>query len=181
MPSGNVGTENEQVNMENEKLGDKEGEGFIDARKQKKKGVGHIGKKEQRKFVKQKLVFRPIDKQTVEKAQVESNNSVMDETTQEREKPKSPMKSWNVQKDVIDELRKSANKYAVLDVVFKETSRNDMSKESVETVDEFIRKKTQPTFEVTAKWSQVMRKYFKDQWEMKVQCRNVEVDDVFDD
>lgn len=124
--------------------------------------MGQNGQKEQRKYVKTKLVFRLIAKQPVEKAQVDSNNTVNDETTQVSDKPKSPMKSWTVQKDVIDELRKSANKFAVLDAVFEEVSENALSKESRETVDAFIRNKTQPTFEVTAKWSQEMRKYFKD-------------------
>ena len=33
-----------------------------------------------------------------------------------------------MQKDVIDELRKSANKFAVLDAVFEEVSENALSK-----------------------------------------------------
>ena len=101
---------------------------FIEARKQKKQGMGQNGQKEQRKYVKTKLVFRLIAKQPVEKAQVDSNNTVNDETTRVSEKPKSPMKSWTVQKDVIDELRKNANKFAVLDAVFEEVSENALSK-----------------------------------------------------
>lgn len=69
---------------------------------------------------------------------MDTNNNVREDTVQAKEKHTSPMKSWNAQKEVIDELRKSANKYAVLDTIFDEASEKDMSRESLKTIDAYI-------------------------------------------
>ncbi|GJY52454.1 hypothetical protein Tco_0443301 [Tanacetum coccineum] len=93
------------------------------------------------------------------------------EGTQERTKHqetraevnKSP-KVWNVGKDNIEELRKSASKYAVLSDEENNIEVYPFLDKRL-IVDEFIKKKLQPTCEETRDWNYDMINYFKIKWE----------------
>ncbi|GKE38383.1 RNA-directed DNA polymerase, eukaryota, reverse transcriptase zinc-binding domain protein [Tanacetum coccineum] len=110
------------------------------------------------------------------------------EGTQERTKHqetraevnKSP-KVWNVGKDNIEELRKSASKYAVLSDEDNNIEVDPFLDKRL-IVDEFIKKKLQPTCEETRDWNYDMINYFKIQWE-EIERQDLECsddDDVFE-
>nr|GEU49747.1 hypothetical protein [Tanacetum cinerariifolium] len=74
-------------------------------------------------------------------------------------RPKAPPKKGNV-----DELRKSANKYAVLSKEEDHIEEDPFIDKRLK-VDGFIKKKIQPTCEETKNWNYDMITYFKYQWE----------------
>nr|GFA03365.1 hypothetical protein [Tanacetum cinerariifolium] len=78
---------------------------------------------------------------------------------------KSPSKVWNVGKDNVEELRKSANKYDVLSEDEDHIEEDPFIHKRL-IVDKFIKKKIQPTCQETKNWNYDMVNYFKYQWEV---------------
>ncbi|GJV35563.1 RNA-directed DNA polymerase, eukaryota, reverse transcriptase zinc-binding domain protein [Tanacetum coccineum] len=87
----------------------------------------------------------------------------------------------NVGQDNVKELRKSANKYVVLSDD-ENIIEVDPFIDKRLIVDEFIKKKLQPTCEETKDWNNDMINYFKYQWEaMEMQDKeNIDEGDVFE-
>ncbi|GJZ80916.1 RNA-directed DNA polymerase, eukaryota, reverse transcriptase zinc-binding domain protein [Tanacetum coccineum] len=79
-------------------------------------------------------------------------------------------KLWKVGKDTMEELKRSANKYAVLAEVNEENNRKNNDEIMIDKrliVDEFLKKKQQPSVSETKDWSYDMIKYFKYAWEAR--------------
>ncbi|PWA65806.1 RNA-directed DNA polymerase, eukaryota, Reverse transcriptase zinc-binding domain protein [Artemisia annua] len=102
----------------------------------------------------------------------------------------SPIKSWNVQESVISEMRKSANKYNILqdDVDDNELNNNEEWKK---IVDKYVLLKQKPAGNVVSEWSKQMHLYYKRKWDamydkgkqQEENVENIELDgnDVFID
>ncbi|GJW86811.1 hypothetical protein Tco_0162151 [Tanacetum coccineum] len=79
-------------------------------------------------------------------------------------------KLWKVGKDNMEELKRSANKYFVLAEVNEENNRKNNDEIMIDKrliVDEFVKKKQQPSVSETKDWSYDMIKYFKYAWEAR--------------
>ncbi|GKB12374.1 RNA-directed DNA polymerase, eukaryota, reverse transcriptase zinc-binding domain protein [Tanacetum coccineum] len=87
-------------------------------------------------------------------------------------------REWNVPEDVIEAFRKSTNKYAVLE---DHDDDNEINMKYKMTVDSYVKKKIQPTTDVTMKWSLRMVNYFKEQWEGCISKEDDDIEDVCDD
>ncbi|GJT51143.1 RNA-directed DNA polymerase, eukaryota, reverse transcriptase zinc-binding domain protein [Tanacetum coccineum] len=94
---------------------------------------------------------------------------------------KSPFKAWNVGKDNVEKLRKSANKYDVLSEDENHIAEDPFIDKRL-IVDEFIKKKIQPNCNETKDWTYDMIQYFKYQWEAmkRMEEEDSEEEDVFD-
>ncbi|GKC33677.1 RNA-directed DNA polymerase, eukaryota, reverse transcriptase zinc-binding domain protein [Tanacetum coccineum] len=91
----------------------------------------------------------------------------VDDTNNEKNKTENVgMKNkWNVKEKEVDDLRKTANKYYVLDSLPEDNDQElRMLKERM-IVDKFLDKKLQPTLIESMSWSKDMIKYFKEKWE----------------
>ncbi|GJW00473.1 RNA-directed DNA polymerase, eukaryota, reverse transcriptase zinc-binding domain protein [Tanacetum coccineum] len=118
------------------------------------------------RYVGSKFIFVP-------KAQ---NKQGEDETQKGKEKQKvndevnnsgtSKVKKWNIGNSNMTELRKSANKYAVLsdESDDPDEGNGDAMIDKRLIVDEFIKKKKQPTAEESKEWTYDMINYFKYAW-----------------
>lgn len=82
----------------------------------------------------------------------------------------SPSRMWKASKETMDELKKSANKYAV----FCDIGDNEVLDEQVlsdkEIVDKYVNNHRQPGLEEEPRWTPEMYLYFKEQWELR--CNN---------
>ncbi|GJU59230.1 RNA-directed DNA polymerase, eukaryota, reverse transcriptase zinc-binding domain protein [Tanacetum coccineum] len=86
-------------------------------------------------------------------------------------------KAWRISNENDKELIKSANKYAVLSDDENGSNGEEEFTYKRLIVDEFIRKKLQPTCTETKNWTYDMVNYFKYQWEaMERKAKNGEVD-----
>ncbi|GJX66899.1 RNA-directed DNA polymerase, eukaryota, reverse transcriptase zinc-binding domain protein [Tanacetum coccineum] len=96
----------------------------------------------------------------------EKRDKVNNEERQEirtNERPPSLEKIWRVDADMVNKLKRSANKYAVLtteDEEFENICYDDRI-----TVDRFILKKQKPKEEEMANWTYDMKQYLKYRWE----------------
>ncbi|GJY22645.1 RNA-directed DNA polymerase, eukaryota, reverse transcriptase zinc-binding domain protein [Tanacetum coccineum] len=96
-----------------------EKEEFVQVRNRKRGGktVMNKGNKEVRKegHAKNNVVYRPIEKTTNKKNDVESSKASNKESAKVHGSPgKQSNTGWVVQQDIIDSIRKSANKFSVL-------------------------------------------------------------------
>nr|GEW25381.1 DUF4283 domain-containing protein [Tanacetum cinerariifolium] len=98
----------------------------------------------------------------------------------ERGESKSPTRGWNVDRGLVDALRRSA-KYAIFSTVEDVDIEDNHENSSVEEVNKFIKLKKQHTFEETRNWNMKMVKCFKEQWE-KLEANELdEEEDVLDE
>ncbi|PWA91347.1 DUF4283 domain-containing protein [Artemisia annua] len=75
----------------------------------------------------------------------------------------TPKKGWKVQENVISELRKSANKYSVLQENDEESGNgNDESWKSV--IKNYVLLKQKPSSSVTSKWNKQMHQFYQEKW-----------------
>ena len=75
--------------------------------------------------------------------------------------PASPKSPWKVNKNTIEELKRSANKYVVLEEIEESEIYGQNWKESV---DKYVKNQRQPS-KVDAKfWTEEMHEYYKVQW-----------------
>ncbi|GJY15028.1 hypothetical protein Tco_0385450 [Tanacetum coccineum] len=94
----------------------------------------------------------------------------------------STPKIWKVCLENVKELKKSANKYAVLSDNESELGGMDPVIDKRLIVDELIKKKMQPTCDESKDWSYDMISYFKYKWkemENKDKEENSDEEDVF--
>ncbi|GJV91106.1 hypothetical protein Tco_1538919 [Tanacetum coccineum] len=135
----------------------------------------HQGNKQQPIGV--KVAYKP--KEAADKSKEGTQERTKHQETR-AEVNKSP-KVWNVGKDNIEELRKSASKYAVLSDEENNIEVDPFLDKRL-IVDEFIKKKLQPTCEETRDWNYDMINYFKIKWEamerQDLECSDD--DDVFE-
>nr|GEX42686.1 RNA-directed DNA polymerase, eukaryota, reverse transcriptase zinc-binding domain protein [Tanacetum cinerariifolium] len=82
-------------------------------------------------------------------------------------------KRWKVNKENVEELKKSANKYALLSEEENKEERVDLFIDKRLIVDEFIKKKLQPLCIETKEWTYDKIKYFKYAWEAMERKDNV--------
>nr|GEY60325.1 translocase of chloroplast 34, chloroplastic isoform X2 [Tanacetum cinerariifolium] len=98
----------------------------------------------------------------------QNGNEGKDKTAAESVKASSGAgKTWNISKENVNELKRSANKYAVLAEEDNVSLGKDFGNEFADKrliVDEFIKKKLQPTATETKDWNYDMLNYFKYQW-----------------
>ncbi|GKC71870.1 RNA-directed DNA polymerase, eukaryota, reverse transcriptase zinc-binding domain protein [Tanacetum coccineum] len=75
---------------------------------------------------------------------------------------KTPTKKiWNVEDSVIKDIRRSANKFAVLQESNDDPLSDKLSKEEKEEVEKSVKIKMQPSYSATKQWTTKMRGYFK--------------------
>ncbi|GKB75458.1 RNA-directed DNA polymerase, eukaryota, reverse transcriptase zinc-binding domain protein [Tanacetum coccineum] len=148
-------------------------EGFIQVKKAKENknnGNGNLGSKMQGNQKRQE--FRSVRKEG------HSTDTNMNDTMAQKSTnvPKTPNKDeeLNVSKEVIEAIRKSANKFSVLDQCEDETLEG-ITAEEKSIVDKYVKENTQPSMIVTKDWSYNMVNYFKDQWK---KYKEWEEDDV---
>ncbi|GKC36771.1 hypothetical protein Tco_1049155, partial [Tanacetum coccineum] len=110
---------------------------------------------------------------------------VQDNVSHDKSNNKSTTESpkiWKVSKENVNEIRKSANKYAALaDENIKECQADPFIDKRL-IVDEFIKKKIQPNCVETKDWTYDMIQYLKYQWKAMEKMENADSkeDDVFD-
>ncbi|GJX19091.1 hypothetical protein Tco_0221768 [Tanacetum coccineum] len=89
-------------------------------------------------------------------------------------------KVWNIRKSNVEELKRSANKYDVLSEVNVENARKSNEELMIDRrliVDEFVKKKLQPSISDTKDWSYDMINYFKYTWEAMERRMNEKSDE----
>ncbi|GJS09807.1 RNA-directed DNA polymerase, eukaryota, reverse transcriptase zinc-binding domain protein [Tanacetum coccineum] len=120
-----------------------------------------------------KFTYKPIVPENAEK----NNEPVHQEKKGGEQSPTRPKKIWNVGKENVYEIRKSANKYAVLTDRDNDESQVDPFLDKRRIVDEFIKKKIQPSCVETKDWNYDMIQYFKYKWAAKERMENENSDD----
>ncbi|GJV73949.1 hypothetical protein Tco_1493944 [Tanacetum coccineum] len=90
---------------------------------------------------------------------------------------------WLVKDKVVEELRKTTNKFSALDSLPEDNDQELRMLKDRMFVDKYLNKKIQPTPNEAMSWSKDMAKYFKDKWEEDRQKKMEEDNgnDVFED
>ncbi|GJV53270.1 RNA-directed DNA polymerase, eukaryota, reverse transcriptase zinc-binding domain protein [Tanacetum coccineum] len=101
-----------------------------------------------------------VRRQEYRKKQVNDNNNVKNKNENVGVKNK-----WNVKEKEVDEIRRTANKYFVLDSLPDDNDQVLRMLKDRMIVDKFLNKKMQPTLMESRSLSKDMIKYFKDKWE----------------
>ncbi|GJT80130.1 RNA-directed DNA polymerase, eukaryota, reverse transcriptase zinc-binding domain protein [Tanacetum coccineum] len=84
---------------------------------------------------------------------------------QKRKHAPNKEKEWSVPKNVIEDIRKSANKYSILEDQREDDILGGITLAEKGIVDKHVKEKTQPSLITTKDWSHDTVNYFKDQWE----------------
>ncbi|GJU17368.1 RNA-directed DNA polymerase, eukaryota, reverse transcriptase zinc-binding domain protein [Tanacetum coccineum] len=106
--------------------------------------------------------------------------NVLDNTKKSGKQTPYKEKEWGVPKDVIDAIRKSANKYSVLEDQDEEEILEGINLEEKGVVDRYVQEKIQLNLLITNGWSHTMVNYIKNQWD-KINGRDgTEVVEVMD-
>ncbi|GKC50269.1 RNA-directed DNA polymerase, eukaryota, reverse transcriptase zinc-binding domain protein [Tanacetum coccineum] len=66
---------------------------------------------------------------------------------------KSPTSPWRISKENVEELRRSANKYAILEEIDENGDQESQIQNGREIVDKFVKYQRQPTIEDSEKWN----------------------------
>ncbi|GJY64261.1 RNA-directed DNA polymerase, eukaryota, reverse transcriptase zinc-binding domain protein, partial [Tanacetum coccineum] len=141
-------------------------EGFIHVRKNNVfKPNGNIGGRMQ--GMQKNFEFRPVKREGQNNEAPKIDPLGKPDTTGKQTPTKE--KEWNVPKNVIKAIRKSANKYSILEDQNEEEILKGINLEERGIVDRFVKEKIQPNMCTTNVWSHAMVNYFKDQWE-KIKC-----------
>ncbi|GKE70083.1 reverse transcriptase domain-containing protein, partial [Tanacetum coccineum] len=91
---------------------------------------------------------------------------------------------WNVKEKVVEEIRKSANKFSILNTLPEDDDHEIRILKGRMIVDEFLNKKMQPNLIKSMTWSKDMINYFKEKWEsdrqkyINKEIKVVELDDT---
>ncbi|GKA95585.1 hypothetical protein Tco_0817623, partial [Tanacetum coccineum] len=72
---------------------------------------------------------------------------------------------WKVGENVVDKIRKSSNKYFVLDSLPEDNDQELIMLKERMIVDKYLNEKVQPTLQESILWSKDMIEYFKKRWE----------------
>ncbi|GJW58496.1 RNA-directed DNA polymerase, eukaryota, reverse transcriptase zinc-binding domain protein [Tanacetum coccineum] len=84
-------------------------------------------------------------------------------------------------KENIEELRRSANKFSILEEIHDCEDPEEQMLIEKEIMDKFVKNQRQPTIEDSSKWTAGMFKYFKEQWKSKWINECLDEEDVFDE
>ncbi|PWA38216.1 homeobox-leucine zipper protein HDG11 [Artemisia annua] len=98
----------------------------------------------------------------------------------EKDNGKSPKSAWTPNKEDTERLRKSANKFVVLEEIEDVEVQEVQEKNGRNTVDKFVKYQRQPTLEESKNWSKEMFSYFKKQWEAMWNKDEEEIEDVYE-
>ena len=185
---------------------DRENEGFKNVQNQKKKVEVYNKQK--------RTMYRPVESSKVNKEvlnednkgednkQEEQNRADIDKGTGDDEvksKSNSPRtvqnndkgkeKVWSISPDNMEALKRSSNRYNVLQNDYSNEFPTLISSQKQQIVDQFIKKRIQPGREVLQHWSDEMKSYFNENWKEslkedeagKKKVQENTDDDVFDD
>ncbi|GKB79501.1 ATPase, F1/V1/A1 complex, alpha/beta subunit [Tanacetum coccineum] len=102
----------------------------------------------------------------------------------EGDESKVQKNKWNVKEKVVEEIRKSANKFSILNTLPEDDDHEIRILKGRMIVDEFLNKKMQPNLIESMTWSKDMINYFKEKWEsdrqkyINKEIKVVELDDT---
>ncbi|GJU60171.1 RNA-directed DNA polymerase, eukaryota, reverse transcriptase zinc-binding domain protein [Tanacetum coccineum] len=175
-------------------------EGFVEVKNRKKKQANAVGSNngiqgnkqgykrnvlniQQRYVVKQKMHEPKSKERDKVMAQGNSSATVNKDKKEDNMTPPSLKKIWNVGSKNMEELRKSANKYAVLS---KEGNDKDLEDNVCHDdrliVDRYILMKSMPPPEEKMKWTYDMKLYFKYRWDrVNRDDENSEEEDIIEE
>ncbi|GJS99851.1 RNA-directed DNA polymerase, eukaryota, reverse transcriptase zinc-binding domain protein [Tanacetum coccineum] len=115
------------------------------------------------------------------------DNSNMDANNENQKTKSAADKRWPLKDTEMGELRKSANKYSLLDSLPEDDDQEIRILKDRMIVDLFLNKKIQPSLSESKTWSKDMIKYFKEKWdedrnkERHEQNVDVDLDDVVEE
>ncbi|GJT58325.1 RNA-directed DNA polymerase, eukaryota, reverse transcriptase zinc-binding domain protein [Tanacetum coccineum] len=105
-------------------------------------------------------------------------NTSTNGNTQSTSGNKSP---WRVNKEIVKDIRRSANKYAVLEEMEESDDPVVQKHNSIEIINKYVLNQRQPTIEESKDWTSDMFNYFKEQWEAKWMTECLDEEYVFDE
>ncbi|GJX69407.1 RNA-directed DNA polymerase, eukaryota, reverse transcriptase zinc-binding domain protein [Tanacetum coccineum] len=148
-------------------------------------GLGQ-GKPQGIKVGKARMEYRPLIKQTtnnqtlpiVESSHNLSSSKDKDKATQS---PKQSGSRWRISNENIEELRRSANKFSILEEIHDCEDPEEQMLIEKEIMDKFVKNQRQPTIEDSSKWTAGMFKYFKELWKSKWINECPDEEDIFDE
>ncbi|PWA37129.1 zinc knuckle CX2CX4HX4C [Artemisia annua] len=141
-----------------------------DGPKEVKQGNGSKGVTQNKGFkgFKNRMEYKPVKKKPNTDVNTQAKDKHENKLDTENHKntmgsnsPGTPKNSWKVDKSAIEELRRSANKYAVLEEIDENEVYGAKWKDSV---DKYVKYQRQPSKEEAKLWTDEMHKYFKEQW-----------------
>ena len=102
---------------------------------------------------------------------------------------KGKEKVWSISPDNMEALKRSSNRYNVLQNDYSNEFPTLISSQKQQIVDQFIKKRIQPGREVLQHWSDEMKSYFNENWKeslkedeaVKKKVQENTDDDAFDD
>ncbi|GJR14147.1 RNA-directed DNA polymerase, eukaryota, reverse transcriptase zinc-binding domain protein [Tanacetum coccineum] len=133
------------------------------------------------------MEYRPINKGNNDgnrnnKENKKENKGVTDNENENRENGKSHNKGkWNVDKDLVDSVRRSANKYAIFATVDEAEMGDNLKDGDMSEVNKFLKIRKQPSYEESKNWNLEMKKHFKQQWEQMEKSADDEFEDVLEE
>ncbi|GJY18449.1 RNA-directed DNA polymerase, eukaryota, reverse transcriptase zinc-binding domain protein [Tanacetum coccineum] len=98
-----------------------------------------------------------------------------DNNCNRKDKTKEQVLEQNVNENVINDVRKTANKFAILQDIEEEDGFATLSMKEKEEVDKYVLMTLQPSQSATNKWSKEMKEYFKENWK-KQQSKEEDMD-----
>ncbi|GJS59065.1 RNA-directed DNA polymerase, eukaryota, reverse transcriptase zinc-binding domain protein [Tanacetum coccineum] len=133
------------------------------------------------------LEYRPKNKEKSDLSQNKDDNNVKDKGkmnsgSDKRKNGDSQVSGkWNVDKYILDSVRRSASKYAIFATVDEAEMGESQKHIDMSEVEKFLNIRKQPTYEESKNWNLEMKSYFKRQWEKLEQAEDDELEDVLDE
>lgn len=152
-----------------------------------KQGNGNKGAKMNKgtKGARTRMEFRPVMKKPESEVHNQSKHNQRNEVNMQNNKdtvstssPVTTKSTWKVDKNAIEELKRSANKYAVLEEIEGHEIYGAKWKDSI---DKFVKNQRQPSKEEAKLWTEDMQIYFNEQWKEIWDKECSEEEDVYDD
>ncbi|GJV16634.1 RNA-directed DNA polymerase, eukaryota, reverse transcriptase zinc-binding domain protein [Tanacetum coccineum] len=109
---------------------------------------------------KQSNGFGRIDRPENSRKEYKKRQADADANVKSKEKNK-----WKVGENAVDEIRKSSNKYYVLDSLPEDNDLELIMLKERMIVDKYLNEKVQHTLQESILWSKDMIEYFKERWE----------------
>lgn len=106
------------------------------------------------------------------------NINVNDKSTQKPASPKSP---WKVSQSTVEEIRRSANKYVVLEEMSMSDCPDEQTRIEREIVSKYVDYQREPSMEEFMSWNANMHQFYKEQWVAKWKEECPEIEDVYDE
>ncbi|GKD61568.1 hypothetical protein Tco_1299077, partial [Tanacetum coccineum] len=139
-------------------------EGFVEVINRKKSGNGNIA-------------YMSL--------KINENQKIMEDNMEKKsDSPPSLEKLWRVNPETVNNIHKSANKYAILaDEMEREEYEKVITHDERLAVDWYVLRKQKPTAAESKKWSYDMLQYFKIRWHLvnRGDIENEEYEDIIDD